>query len=105
MAELAELDADACIDIASAIIDDRDATIARLILEVASERELCARHIEALACHIRDHGTVSHDGPFVSLAGAIVGALLDAAASLRAARDVSECTETPKELTHNSLKS
>lgn len=47
------------------------------------EREACARRIEARACHIRDHGPTTPEGLLTSLAGAQVGALLDAAASLR----------------------
>jgi len=48
MAELAELDADACIDIATEIIDDRDATIARL----TKERDEARRSAEALRSEI-----------------------------------------------------
>ena len=56
------------------------------------ERERCARHIEAIACHIRDTGPTTAEGLLESLAGTAVGVLLDAAASLRA-RDagVREC--------------
>jgi hypothetical protein len=50
------------------------------------ERELCARHIEARAIYLRDHGPTSPDGLLTALAGAQVGALLDAAASLRTGR-------------------
>ena len=47
------------------------------------ERERCARHIEALAVALRDHGPTTSEGLLTSLAGAMVGALFDAAASLR----------------------
>ena len=49
------------------------------------ERELCARHIEARAIELRDHGPKSAEGLLTGIAGAQVGALMDAAASLRGA--------------------
>ena len=59
-----------------------------LAAAVRLERERCARHIEARAIALRDHGPVTPGGLLTALAGAQVGALLDAAASLRnAARD------------------
>jgi uncharacterized membrane protein YqiK len=51
--------------------------------KVTAERELCARHIEALAIAIRDNGPKSAEGLLTATAGAQVGALFDAAASLR----------------------
>ena len=50
------------------------------------ERERCARHIEALAVAIRDHGPKTPEGLLTGIAGAQVGVLLDAAASLRLTR-------------------
>ena len=51
------------------------------------EREACARHVEALAVAIRDHGPTTAEGLLTAAGGAMVGALLDAAASLRLTRD------------------
>jgi len=53
------------------------------------EREACARDIEALAVAIRDNGPTTPEGLLTAIAGAQVGALLDAAASLRLTRDPS----------------
>jgi len=50
------------------------------------ERERCARHIEARAVALRDHGPTTPEGVLTGIAGAQVGALLDAAASLRTGR-------------------
>jgi hypothetical protein len=47
------------------------------------ERERCARHIESLAVAIRDGGPTTAEGLLTAIAGAQVGVLLDAAASLR----------------------
>jgi len=72
-----------------------DAVLARRVSEAArtgpwdapcDERERCARHIEARAVAIRDHGPTTADGLLTGIAGAQVGALLDAAASLRTGR-------------------
>jgi hypothetical protein len=52
---------------------------------VQEERERCAKHIEALAINIRDNGPKSAEGLLTAIAGAHVGALLDAAISLRLA--------------------
>lgn len=60
-----------------------EAALRRLLQERDDARELCARHIEARACHIRDHGPTSPEGLLTALAGAQVGALLDAASLLR----------------------
>jgi len=50
------------------------------------ERERCARHIEARAVALRDNGPTTPEGVLTGIAGAQVGALLDAAASLRTGR-------------------
>ena len=50
------------------------------------ERERCARHIEAHAIALRDHGPTTAEGVLTAIAGAQVGALLDAAADVRAGR-------------------
>jgi len=50
----------------------------------AEGREHCARHFEALAVAIRDHGPKTAEGVLTAMAGAHFGALLDAAAAARA---------------------
>ena len=56
---------------------------AALVAARREERERCARAIEARACQLRDHGPATPEGLLTALAGAQVGALLDAAISLR----------------------
>lgn len=68
--------------------------VAALAAARSEERECCARAIEARAYQLRDHGPTSPEGLLTALAGAQVGALLDAASLLRnggveAARDPS----------------
>jgi len=44
----------------------------------------CARHFEALAVAIRDHGPQTAEGVLTAMAGAHFGALMEAAAVIRA---------------------
>ncbi len=48
-------------------------------------RLTCVQHLEALAINIRDNGPKNAEGLLTAIAGAHVGALLDAAISLRLA--------------------
>jgi len=65
---------------------DRLRAYSRACEERDEAREACARHIEALAVALRDHGSKTPEGLLTGIAGAQVGALLDAAASLRTGR-------------------